>query len=219
MITISQIYHNTKLGSMIWTTVALVLFTPMLMSAVLGYSYHVTNAQSFSKCSSTKCEDDTCYTSTCINNNCHTSVSNPTELLNSMPQIKSAAIGTLKINGFVNRSDCSDFISPRCPEVSDSNVRVTGYSQGLYTPIYWDGSLSNEPRQISIPVGAPYAVVVEKPYWDGTTYPATFWRWEEGYIYGSCTGHNLCMGLMTTNGATITVNLHWGCVSSPFGRC
>jgi hypothetical protein len=34
---------------MIRRTVALVLFTAMLMSTVLGYSYHVANAQSFSK--------------------------------------------------------------------------------------------------------------------------------------------------------------------------
>lgn len=39
---------------------------------------------------------------------------------------KSAATGALRINGFVKRSDCSDFISPRCPEISDSNVVVTG---------------------------------------------------------------------------------------------
>jgi hypothetical protein len=177
---------------MIWTTVALVLFTAMLISAVLGYSYHVANAQSFSKSSSTKCEDDTCYTSICINNSCHTSVSNPAQLLNSMPQIKSAAIGILKINGVVKRSDCS-IISPRCPEVSDSSVRMTNigidqYGMHHYWPIYWDGSLSNEPRQISIPVGAPYAVVVDMPGWTGQ---GTNWRWEEGYIYGSCTGHNL----------------------------
>jgi hypothetical protein len=70
---------------MIWRTVALVLFTAMLMSAVLGYSYHVANAQSFSKKnSSTRCEDDVCHTSICINKNCQTSVSNPAQLLNSI---------------------------------------------------------------------------------------------------------------------------------------
>jgi len=203
--------------------VALVLFTAMLMSAVLGYSYHVANSQSFSKNSSTKCEDDVCHTSICINNNRQTSVSNPAQLLNSIPQIKLGAIGTLKINGFVKRSDCSDFISPLCPEVSDNIVRVTnvGIDQtGMhhYWPIYWEGTLSNEPRQISIPVGAPYAVVVDDPR-DFPQYPYSFWKWEEGFIYGSCTGRNLCEGTMTANGATISVNLHWACVGSPFGRC
>ena len=63
MITIlSQIYHNTKLNSMILTTVALVLFTAMLMSSALEYSYHVANAQSFTKRSSTNCEGDVCHT-------------------------------------------------------------------------------------------------------------------------------------------------------------
>ena len=89
MITIlSQIYHNTKPTSMILTTVALVLFTAMLMSGALGYSYHMANASSFSKKSSTNCEGDECHTSICINNNCHTSVSNLTQQLNSMVQSK-----------------------------------------------------------------------------------------------------------------------------------
>ncbi|HYV52754.1 MAG TPA: hypothetical protein VE971_05610 [Candidatus Eisenbacteria bacterium] len=89
MITIlSQIYHNTKLNSMILITVTLVLFTSMLMSAMLGYSYNVANAQSSSKKSSTNCENDVCHTLTCIDNNCQTTVSNPTQLLNSMPQLK-----------------------------------------------------------------------------------------------------------------------------------
>jgi hypothetical protein len=73
---------------MILTTVTLVLFTAMLMSATLGYSYNVANAQSSSKKSSTNCENDVCHTLTCIDNNCQTSVSNPTQLLNSMPQLK-----------------------------------------------------------------------------------------------------------------------------------
>src|SRR5215470_58665 len=81
MITIlSQIYHNTKLNSMILITVTLVLFTAMLMSATLGYSYNVANAQSSSKKSSTNCENDVCHTLTCIDKNCQTSVSNPTQL-------------------------------------------------------------------------------------------------------------------------------------------
>src|SRR5438132_4772048 len=72
---------------MIWK-IALALITAILMSAPLGYSYHVANAQSFSKKSSTNCEGDVCHTTVCINNHCHTLVSNPSELLNSMPQIK-----------------------------------------------------------------------------------------------------------------------------------
>jgi hypothetical protein len=73
---------------MIWK-IGLALITVLLMSAPLGYSYHVVTAQSFSKKSSTNCEGDVCHTTVCINNNnCHTSVSNPAELLNSMSQIK-----------------------------------------------------------------------------------------------------------------------------------
>ncbi len=138
-----------------------------------------------------------------------------------MSQIKSTATGILKINGFVKRSDCSDIISPRCPEVSDSHARVTNvgtdqYGEHHYWPIYWEGSLSNEPRQISIPVGFPYAVLVDNPAWTGQ---GTFWKWESGDIQGSCTGTTICSGTMIANGATITVNLHWACVGSYFGRC
>ena len=68
--------------------ITLALITAILMSAPLGYSYHVANAQSFSKKSSTNCENGVCHTLTCIDNNCQTSVSNPTQLLNSMPQLK-----------------------------------------------------------------------------------------------------------------------------------
>src|SRR5215470_8508263 len=78
IIILSQIYHNSKVNSMILTTVTLVLFTAMLMS--LGYSYNVANAQSSSKKSSTNCENGVCHTLTCIDNNCKTSVSNPTQL-------------------------------------------------------------------------------------------------------------------------------------------
>jgi hypothetical protein len=104
---------------------------------------------------------------------------------------KSVASGIMKINGEVKRSDCSDIISIRCPEVSDSDVRVTllGHDQDgrpSYYPIYWHGSLSNEPRQISIPVGTPYAVIVNDPGWKGD---GTFWKWQEGIIRGSCAGH------------------------------
>jgi hypothetical protein len=140
---------------------------------------------------------------------------------NSASTTKSATTGIMKINGFVKRSDCSNIISPRCPEVTDSSVRVTllGHDQfgnPSYYPIYWDGSLSNEPRQISIPVGTPYAVLVDDPGWKGE---GAFWKWEEGIIHGSCTGHVICNGTMTANGATITVDLYWACVGSPFGRC
>ncbi len=137
---------------------------------------------------------------------------------------KAADIGIMKINGFVRRPDCSNIFSKRCPEVSDNDVSVTnvGIDQEgghHYYPYYWHGELGNEPRQISIPVGMPYAVVVEKPFWDGNKYPETFWRWEAAYIKGSCTGTNLCEGTMTANGATVEVNLHWGCLGSPYGRC
>jgi hypothetical protein len=132
---------------------------------------------------------------------------------------KSAATGIMKLSGFVKRSDCSDLISPRCHEVSDSYAWVTGYIHAdthpdYYWPSYYDGPISNQPKQISIPVGAPYAVRIHKPI-----HHFGFWKWEAGYISGMCTGRNVCTGTMTADGATITVNLHWACVSSPFGRC
>jgi len=102
---LSQIYHNTKLNSMILTTLTLVLFTAMLMSAALGYSYNVANAQSSSKKSSTNCENDVCHTLTCINNNCQTSVSNPTQLLNSMPQLKSQGLLSNSIQQLLNSTN------------------------------------------------------------------------------------------------------------------
>ena len=72
---------------MISVTVALVLFTAMLVPVVLEYSYHMADA--FSKKSSTNCEGDVCHTSICINNNnCHTLVSNLTQQLDSMVQTK-----------------------------------------------------------------------------------------------------------------------------------
>ena len=73
---------------MIWK-ITLALITAMLMLAPLGYFYHVANAQSFSKKSSTNCEGNVCHTSIWINNNCQTSIYKPTELLNSMQQINS----------------------------------------------------------------------------------------------------------------------------------
>jgi hypothetical protein len=89
---------------MIWK-IALALITVMLMSASLGYSYHVANAQSFSKKSSTNCEGDLCHTTVCINNNCHTSVSNPAELLNSMAQIKSHGLLSNSIQQLLNSTN------------------------------------------------------------------------------------------------------------------
>jgi len=44
---------------MIWK-ITLALITAMLMLAPLGYFYHVANAQSFSKKSSTNCEGNVC---------------------------------------------------------------------------------------------------------------------------------------------------------------
>jgi len=84
---------------MIWK-VALVLIT-----APLGYSYHVANAQSFSKKSSTNCEGDVCHTTVCINNTCHASLSNPAELLNSMPQIKSHGLFSNSIQQLLNSTN------------------------------------------------------------------------------------------------------------------
>ncbi len=105
MITIlSQIYDNTKLNGMIWK-VALVLFTAMLVPSALQYSYHAANAQSFSKSSSTKCDGDVCHTTTCINNNCQTSVSNPAELLNSLPQIRSHGLLSNSIQQLLNSTN------------------------------------------------------------------------------------------------------------------
>ena len=89
---------------MIWK-IALVLITAILMSAPLGYSYHVANAQSFSKKSSANCEGDVCHTTVCINNNCHTSVSNPAELLNSMAQIKSHGLLSNSIQQLLNSTN------------------------------------------------------------------------------------------------------------------
>lgn len=73
---------------MVLTTVALVLFTAMLMSSALEYSYHVANALSFTKRSSTNCEGDVCHILICINDSCHRSVLNSTQVLNSIPHIK-----------------------------------------------------------------------------------------------------------------------------------
>ena len=89
---------------MIWK-IALALITTMLMSASLGYSYHVANAQSFSKKSSTNCEGDVCHTTVCINNNCQTSASNPSQLLNSIPQIKSDGLLSHSIQQLLNSTN------------------------------------------------------------------------------------------------------------------
>jgi len=89
---------------MIWK-LALALITAMLMSAPLGYSYHVANAQSFSKKSSTNCQGEVCHTTVCINNDCHTSVSNAAELLNSMPQIKPHGLLSNSIQQLLNSTN------------------------------------------------------------------------------------------------------------------
>src|SRR5215467_1912666 len=89
---------------MIWK-IALALITAMLMSALLGYPYHVVTAQSFSKKSSTNCEGDDCHTTICINNNCHTSLTNPAELLNSMAQIKSHGLLSNSIQQLLMRTE------------------------------------------------------------------------------------------------------------------
>ena len=83
---------------MIWK-ITLALITAMLMLAPLGYSYHVANAQSFSKKSSTNCEGGVCHTTVCTNNNCQTSVSNPAELVR---QLKSHGIPSNVIQQFLN---------------------------------------------------------------------------------------------------------------------
>jgi hypothetical protein len=89
---------------MIWK-IALALITATLISAPLGYAYHVANAQSFSKKSSTNCEGDVCHTTVCTNNDCHTSLTNPAELLNSMPQIKSHGLLSNSIQQLLNSTN------------------------------------------------------------------------------------------------------------------
>ena len=89
---------------MIWK-IALALITAILMLAPLGYSYHVANAQSFSKKSSTNCEGDVCHTTVCINNNCHTSLSSTAELPNWMSQIKSRGLLSNSIQQLLNSTN------------------------------------------------------------------------------------------------------------------
>ena len=86
---------------MIWKVI-LALIAAILISAPLGYSYHVANAQSFSKKSSTNCEGDVCHTTVCINNNCHTSLSSPAELLS---QIKSRGLLSNSIQQLLNSTN------------------------------------------------------------------------------------------------------------------
>ena len=86
---------------MIWK-VTLTLISVILISAPFGYSYHVANAQSFSKKSSTNCEGDVCHTTVCINNNCHISLSNPAELLS---QIKSHGLLSNSIQQLLNSTN------------------------------------------------------------------------------------------------------------------
>jgi uncharacterized protein YyaL (SSP411 family) len=89
----------------VWAVVSLALITAMLMLAPLRFFYHVVNAQSFSKKSSTNCEGNVCHTTVCINNNCQTSVSNPTQLLNSMPQLKSHGLLSNSIQQLLNSTN------------------------------------------------------------------------------------------------------------------
>ena len=100
---LSQIYYKTEINTMI--KVALVLITTMLLATALGYTYHVIYAQSFSKKSSTNCEGDVCRTLVCVNNICHTSISNPAELLNSMPEIKSHGLLSNSIQQLLNSTN------------------------------------------------------------------------------------------------------------------
>jgi len=85
-------------------TVALVLFTALLVPVVLEYSYHMADA--FSKKSSTNCEGDVCHTSICINNNnCHTLVSNLTQQLDSMVQTKMHGLLSNSIQQLLNSTN------------------------------------------------------------------------------------------------------------------
>jgi hypothetical protein len=62
--------------AMILTTVALVLFTAVLMMATLEYPYSPANATSLTNVNridamhNTHCDGDVCQTLTCINNHC-----------------------------------------------------------------------------------------------------------------------------------------------------
>lgn len=72
---------------MIICTVAIVLFTCMLMIAALAYSYHIVNARKLiggthiTTNHTTNCNGDVCQTLVCINNKCHRS--NPDQGANS----------------------------------------------------------------------------------------------------------------------------------------
>jgi len=120
-----------------------------------------SKAQSFSKNSSTKCEGDICHTTICINNNCQTSVANPTQVLNSIPQTKLADPGIMKISGFVRTSACHALIPALFPEVS--NARVIVYNNLNPIPestvhIFYAGSTTNQPTEVPIPIGHPYFI-------------------------------------------------------------
>ena len=68
------------INNMILATVALVLFTAMLMSAALGYSYNAANASSFTKRSYTNCEGHACHSLICINDEATTSAKDQFQL-------------------------------------------------------------------------------------------------------------------------------------------
>jgi hypothetical protein len=68
MITIlSELYYNNKDDWQYDFDNGSALYTAMLMSATLGYSYNATNASSFTKRGSTYCEGDVCHSLICIN--------------------------------------------------------------------------------------------------------------------------------------------------------
>jgi hypothetical protein len=74
-------------NTMIMVTVALVLFTFMLMVAPLEYPYHVANAKKLTGGThiitnhTTNCNGSVCQVLVCINNKCHRS--NPNQASNS----------------------------------------------------------------------------------------------------------------------------------------
>ena len=79
---------------MILTTVALVLFTAVLMMATLEYPYSPANATSLTNVNhidamhNTHCDGDVCQTLTCINNHCQSMSSRQVA---NQPQTTSAA--------------------------------------------------------------------------------------------------------------------------------
>ncbi|MFZ0513309.1 MAG: hypothetical protein WAM14_17000 [Candidatus Nitrosopolaris sp.] len=90
---VTSIAENPKTATgtgraMILTTVALVLFTAMLIMATIEYPYRPANARGLTNVNhidaihNTHCDGDVCQTLTCINNNCRSTGSS--EVLNSI---------------------------------------------------------------------------------------------------------------------------------------